>query len=98
MSCANRLPPNSDMEWTSRHVACGPIAPELGGAQYIEHVNLGFPGSIALHFEDPQSCTGNSRFLPGWSDQLNTCFAQLIRKPAIGPRLSDVKRMIPRAG
>jgi hypothetical protein len=71
---------------------------ELGRAQYIEHVNLGFPGSVALHLEDPQSVTGNERFLSCWPDELNTCFAQLISELAISPRFNDFKRVIPRAG
>src|SRR6202162_1856131 len=84
------VPPTAAIEVHRRELALGANSGTsgLGRAQYIEHVNLGFPGSVALHLEDPQSVTGNERFLSCWPDQLNTCFAQLISELAISPRFN----------
>src|SRR5262245_28996916 len=64
----------------------------------VEHVDLGFPGAIALPLEDAHGVTDTERLLAVLAHQLHRRFGDLVSVLAVGTGLDDVEGVVPDAG
>src|SRR5262245_22884397 len=63
-----------------------------------EHMNLGFPGPVALPLEDAHSVTGTERLLTVLAHQLHRTFGQLVGVLAVRAGLDDIEGVVPDTG